>query len=93
MADMTRMLTLLKSDLQQTTNANENYLEFLLQSAEKKITEEGIVLTDGDVESESLIIQYAAYLFRNRAGSETGMPRFLRYSLNNMLMHQKGSTT
>lgn len=93
MADTKTRLILLKKDLQQTTTANDDYLTFLLDSAEKRITEEGIILTDGDVESESLIIQYASYLFRKRAGTETGMPRFLRYSLNNMLMHQKGKTT
>ncbi len=86
-------LILLKQDLQQTTNANDALLEHLLDTAAKRITEEGIVLTEGNVEHESLIIEYAAYLFRKRAGTETGMPRFLRYSLNNMLFHQKGKTT
>ena len=93
MAETNTRLVLLKKDLQQTTTVNDDYLNFLLQTAEKRITEEGIVLTAGDVESESLIIQYASYLFRKRAGTDTSMPRFLRYSLNNMLMHQKGSTT
>ena len=35
------------------------------------------------------VVQYAAYLFRKRAGNETAMPRFLRLRLNNILFSQK----
>lgn len=86
--DNTLKLTILKKDLQMLTAANDEYLEQLLKFAEKAIKREGIVLKK-DVECGMVQIHYAAYLFRKRAGSETAMPRFLRYELNNMLFSQK----
>lgn len=83
-------LTLLKKDLQQMTTANDTYLETLLTFAEAAIQREGIVLKD-DIECNMAVIHYAAYLFRKRAGTETAMPRFLRYELNNLLFSQKGA--
>ena len=49
----------------------------------------GIVLED-TLECNMIQIHYAAYLFRKRSSADTGMPCFLRYELNNLLMHQKG---
>lgn len=84
-------MAILKADLQMLTRANDEYLEALLYLAENAITREGIKLSEGDIESDMAIIQYAAYLFRKRAAKETEMPRHLRYQLNNMLFGQKGS--
>lgn len=82
-------LTLLKQDLQMITNANNVYLSALLSQASSAIQTEGIVL-DGTIECDMAVVQYAAYLFRKRASTETAMPRFLRWNLNNILMKQKG---
>lgn len=82
-------LILLKKDLQRPTSANDDYLIFLLQAAETNIIKEGIRLDEG-IESDMVVIQYAAYLFRKRAGEDTAMPRFLRLELNNMKISQKG---
>ena len=82
-------LAILKADLQMTTNANDEYLEALLRYAGEKIKEEGIKLIDGNIECDMVVIQYAAYLFRKRAASETSMPRYLRWQLNNLLFSQK----
>lgn len=84
-------LVILKKDLQMTTTANDEYLNTLLTFAKAAIEREGITLTRGDIESEMAVIHYAAYLFRKRAGTETAMPRFLRYELNNLLFSQKGA--
>ena len=86
----TEKLVILKKDLQQMTTANDTYLETLLTFAEAAIQREGIVLKD-DIECDMAVIHYAAYLFRKRAGTETAMPRFLRYELNNLLFSQKGA--
>ena len=83
-------LVILKKDLQQMTTANDTYLETLLTFAEAAIQREGIVLKD-EIECNMAVIHYAAYLFRKRAGTETAMPRFLRYELNNLLFSQKGA--
>ncbi len=84
-------LVILKKDLQMMTSANDDYLMILIQQSKSLIEKEGIILTEGDVLSDSAVIQYAAYLFRKRASNDTTMPRFLRYQLNNMLFSQKGS--
>lgn len=82
-------LAVLKQDLQMLTNANDDYLRNLLNLAASAIQTEGIKLAE-DIESDMAVIQYAAYLFRKRAGTDTAMPRFLRWQLNNMLFSQKG---
>lgn len=85
----TAKLKILKKDLQLLNTANDEYLMILIQQSKKLIEREGIILTEGDIESDMAVIQYAAYLFRKRGTSDTGMPRFLRYQLNNMLFSQK----
>lgn len=82
-------LGILKMDLQQLNNVNDELLKTMLSQAEAAIRREGITLTEDDVESDMAVIQYAAYLFRRRAGTDTAMPRFLRLQLNNMLFSQK----
>lgn len=84
-------LSVLKQDLQQMTTANDALLMNLLRQAKSAIETEGITLIEGDIESDMMVIQYAAYLFRKRAAPETEMPRFLRWNMNNMLFRQKGS--
>ena len=88
-------LAILKSNLQMLTNANDAYLEHLLGAGEAAIQREGIT-DDGSADYAACVIDYAAYLFRKRAAStaggkasETGMPRFLRWQLNNLIMSQK----
>lgn len=82
-------LILLKKDLQMLTSANDEYLSALLSQAASAIQTEGIVL-DSSIECEMAVVEYSAYLFRKRASTETAMPRFLRWNLNNILIKQKG---
>lgn len=88
--DEAARLIVLKQDLQRLTTANDDYLKTLMQLAASEIQTEGITLTEGEIESDMAVIQYAAYLFRKRAGNDTEMPRYLRRQLNNMLFSQKG---
>lgn len=85
-------LVMLKHDLQrtQTFTAQDDYLLALLDDAEAKISEEGIVLQD-TVRDGMLQVNYAAYLYRKRADSEGAMPRSLRRSLTQRLLTQKGA--
>lgn len=92
LVDNLEKLTILKKDLQLKTNANDDFLTFLIESSKKLITQEGIRIVDGDINCDLVNIHYAAYLFRRRGGTETSMPRFLRYELNNLLFSQKGKT-
>jgi hypothetical protein len=88
------LLTLLQADLNllmldETRLAQLNHL---LDSAVQFITREGVVLTSPySVEDGQLIIMYAAYLFRKRATDE-GMPRMLRWALNNRIFGKKAGT-
>lgn len=88
-------LLILKHDLQMLTNANDEYLQNLLSLSADAIRGEGIRLLENDTQSDMVQIQYAAYLFRKRASTDTTMPRFLRLQLNNMKFSKKygGSTS
>lgn len=86
-------LTLLKSDLQMLTSANDVFLKSLIETAKAAIQREGITLVENDMDIDMAVVQYAAYLFRKRASSDTAMPRFLRYQLNNLLFKQKAGVT
>ena len=77
------LMTLLKIDLGIIGTAYDPQLEQLLIAAQSFITREGVTLTDS-VEDAQLIIMYAAYLYRKRATDE-GMPRMLRWALNNRI--------
>ena len=81
-------LSVLKNDLQLMSNANDLFLSLLLEQAAEAIKQEGIILNES-IQSDMIIISYAAYLFRKRAGTDTAMPKFLRYQLNNLLFGQK----
>ena len=88
--DEGQKLTLLKQDLQMITNSNDDYLIMLLKMAEELIKREGII-HENTTEYAGIQIQYAAYLFRKRAGTETSMPRFLRWEINNLLFSNKSN--
>ena len=74
--DKTQLLPLLKLDLTISTAAYDKLLNGLIDRAIKAIEREGITLGN------------AAYLWRKRKGEDTGMPRSLRYELNNLWVAQ-----
>lgn len=86
------LITIVKLDLQQRTNANDEYLGELIRFAQELMKREGITVSEDDHEARMIQAHYTAYLFRKRAGQETSMPRFLRYELNNLLFAQKGKS-
>lgn len=90
----TEILSLLQSDLGEPniSPARQLFLEQKLHEAKAFIETEGVTLSDPySFEDGGLIIMYAAFLVRKRATNE-GMPRYLRWALNNRLMHEKGRT-
>lgn len=82
------ILTILKTDLQIAADQYDKYLKSLIQLAKKAITKEGITIQD-DEEDGMLVEMYAAYLYRKRKENVAGMPRMLRYMLNNRLLSEK----
>ena len=61
----------------------------LLNSAKSMIEREGITLDLEDAEDNNLIVGYATWLFQQRDDPSMSMPRWLRYNLNNKVLHQK----
>ena len=87
------ILTLLQVDLGEMypSQQRQAYLNQAISAAQAFIAREGINLT-GSAEDGQLVEMYAAYLIRKRA-DDPGMPRMLRWTLNNRLFSQKASDT
>lgn len=91
------ILTVLKVDLQVSTDKLDNYLGQIIQAARAYIQTEGITL-DCSTGDGMLVEMYSAYLYRRRRndvpndyrrGENVAMPRMLRWALNNRLFSQK----
>ena len=73
------LLIALKVDLGITTSVYDERLLQYLEFAQREITREGVTIGNDDGQ---LIIMYAAWTWRRRDNGD-GMPRMLRYALNN----------
>lgn len=83
--DESVILTLLKADLDISTDKKNDYLITLIKASREFISQEGIVLTDSYGDG-ILVEMYAAYLYRKRREANPVMPRMLRWALNCRLM-------
>ena len=86
--DEETMLTAIKVDLGITTKAYDDRLGQYLEAARAAIAREGIALDESSVEDGNLVVMYAAHLWRKR-DSQEGMPKMLRWMMNNRLFSQK----
>ena len=84
------LLPMLKTDLGITTTAYDTRLTAYLENAKKEIQREGVTIGDA-VDDGQLVVMYAAWTWRRRDTGE-GMPRMLRYALNNRVFSQKMGT-
>jgi len=82
------MLTMLKVDLGITTDAYDGRLNQYLASAKSMISREGVFLDETAPEDMQIIVMYAAWLWRRRDAGE-GMPRMIRWALNNRVFGEK----
>lgn len=82
------MLTMLKVDLGITSTVYDLRLTQYLASAQTEILREGAVLDLDQVDDMQLVVMYAAWMWRRRDGMD-GMPRMLRYALNNKIFAEK----
>lgn len=82
------LLKLLKIDLVIMSNQRDDFLMQCIEAAIGFIEREGIELDD-TAEDVQLVVMYAAYLYRCRKKTDTGMPRMLRWTLNNRLFGQE----
>lgn len=89
MAD-SELLAMLKIDCGITTTAFDGRLTQYVDAAKAEITREGVTLADTASDSQ-LVVMYAAWLWRKRDTGE-GMPRMIRYALNNRILSEKMQT-
>lgn len=82
------LLAALKTDLGITSTGYDVRLEQLLASAKAAVAREGAVLDLNDFEDCQIVIMYADWLWRRRDTQE-GMPRMLRWALNNKIFSGK----
>ena len=87
MTNAATLLPSLKIDLGITTDAYNSRLTAYIQNAQAEIQREGITL-GSNVDDDQLVIMYAAWTWRRRDSGD-GMPRMLRYALNNRVFAQK----
>ena len=85
---MDQLLAMLKVDLGITTTAYDPRLTQYIESAIRQIRREGAVLDLSEVDDMQLVVMYAAWTWRRRDSGE-GMPRMLRYQLNNRIFSEK----
>ena len=83
------MLSMLKINLGIVTTAYDQRLAQLLVTAKAEIEREGATLSAGSVPDCNLIIQYAEWIWRKRESGE-GMPRMIRWQINNRIFDMGG---
>lgn len=93
-AQITTILSALKIDLgNMISTSYDNRFKQIIQASYKAIVREGVqTLNADDIEDIELIVMYASWLWRKRDTGE-GMPRMLRWQLNNRVMSEKATTT
>lgn len=82
------LLAALKVDLGITSTGYDSRLTQLVASAKAAIAREGAVLDLESFEDCQIVIMYAGWLWRRRDTME-GMPRMLRWALNNKVFSGK----
>lgn len=86
--DDNTMLAAVKVELGITTTAYDDRLGQYIVAARAAITREGITIDPESIEDGNMIVMYAAHLWRKRDTQE-GMPKMLRWMMNNRLFSEK----
>lgn len=84
----TQVLEMVKVDLGIRVTAYDQRLTQYVESAQKAIVREGVKTLSDDVEDMQLVAMYAGWLWRKRDTGD-GMPRNLRWMLNNRILSEK----
>ncbi len=90
-AQITAILSSLKVDLGiLRTTAYDSRLKEIINSSFQMIEREGATLDVSLLEDAQLVVMYSAWLWRKRDSGE-GMPRMLRWALNNRILSEKAN--
>lgn len=88
-AQVTALLNGLKVDLGiLRTTAYDTRLTEIIKSSYQMIEREGASLDVDKLEDAQLVVMYSAWMWRKRDSGE-GMPRMLRWALNNRIFDEK----
>ena len=88
-AQITAILSSLKVDLGiLKTTAYDTRLTEIIKSSFQMIEREGATLDVNKLEDAQLVVMYSAWMWRRRDSGE-GMPRMVRYALNNRVLSEK----
>lgn len=86
---ITTLLAMLKTDIGITATAYDERLKQYIHTAYKNIKAEGAQsLNVENLEDAQLVVMYAAWMWRRRDSGD-GMPRMVRYALNNRVLGEK----
>lgn len=90
-AQIASILKSLKVDLGiLSTTAYDERLTEIIKSSYQMIVREGATLDVSILEDAQLVVMYSAWTWRRRDTGE-GMPRMLRYQLNNRVLGEKAN--
>lgn len=90
-AQIASILASLKVDLGNLrTTAYDKRLTEIIITSYQMIEREGTTLNVSTLEDAQLVVMYAAWMWRRRNTGE-GMPRMLRYALNNRVLSEKAA--
>lgn len=91
-AQITSILKSLKVDLGiLSTTAYDERLTEIIKSSYLMIVREGVATMNLDtLEDAQLVVMYSAWIWRRRDSGE-GMPRMLRWALNNRIFSEKAN--
>lgn len=81
------LLSALKVDIGLSSDAYDERLQSYIEAAKKRITREGVTIDMEDIDHIETIIMYAHWMWAKRDTGE-GMPRMVRYQLNNLIFHE-----
>ena len=85
-----QMLDGLKMELGIVTPVYDSRMQWLLESSKQQIIREGVntFAPETSIDDAQTLIMYAAWQWRKRDTGD-GMPRMLRWRLNNRIMQEK----
>ena len=83
-----QILQMVKVDLGLTTTRYDDRLTQFIETAKIEIKREGAALDLDNMDHVNIVAMYAGWLWRRR-DTGSGMPRMIRYALNNLVFSQK----
>jgi hypothetical protein len=90
-AQIVSILASLKVDLGiLRTTAYDERLTEIIKASYQMIEREGATLNVSTLDDAQLVVMYSAWMWRRRDTGE-GMPRMLRYALNNRVLSEKAA--